>query len=169
MRFVIARLQLSVFYVQGLATEYLLLVQIHNYMLNKAPPVPQLIPAQAAEKNSTNEDGESQVSSQNAGVHAAGEELPNTEVDERIVEERHEALLNANPVTEGMGVARLVTAGHSSEQQQQLQRPETRVQRPVDDRLFTWAAVGLTIAIAFLLLKKFLKASEYGAVFMDGS
>jgi ubiquitin-conjugating enzyme E2 J1 len=45
----------------------------------------------------------------------------------------------------------------------------TRVQKPADDRLFTWAAVGLAIAIVVLLLKKFMKSSGYGAFFMDGS
>lgn len=138
-------------------------------MLSKAPPVPQLCSAQAAEENSTNADGEAQVSPQNTGLQVDGERIPNPEVDERIVEELHEAPLRANPIPEVMGAARQVTAGRSSEQQLLLQNPETRVQRPADDRLFTWAAVGLTIAIAFLLLKKFLKASEYGAVFMDGS
>lgn len=140
-------------------------------MLSKAPPVPKLILAKTAEETSTNEGDESQVKTQHAIVHDAGEELPNTEVDKRMAEEqeRHEAPLIANPVPEGTEVERLVAAGHSSEHQQLLQRPETRLQRPADDRLFTWAAVGLTFAIAFLLLKKFLKASQYGAVLMDHS
>ncbi|KAJ0557425.1 hypothetical protein HanIR_Chr07g0325011 [Helianthus annuus] len=43
------------------------------------------------------------------------------------------------------------------------------VQKPADDRLFTWAAVGLTVAIMVLLLKKYMKASGHGAVFMDES
>lgn len=49
------------------------------------------------------------------------------------------------------------------------QQQQTRVQRPTDDRIFTLAAVGLVLAIMFLLLKKFIKSSSHGAVFMDGS
>ncbi|KAG7535140.1 F-box associated interaction domain [Arabidopsis thaliana x Arabidopsis arenosa] len=44
-----------------------------------------------------------------------------------------------------------------------------RFWKPVDDRLFTWAAVGLTIAIVVLLLKKFIRSSGYGAGFVDQS
>ncbi|KAJ0076437.1 hypothetical protein Patl1_35195 [Pistacia atlantica] len=44
-----------------------------------------------------------------------------------------------------------------------------RAQKPVDDRLFTWTAGGLTTAILAFLLKKFMKYSGHGAVFMDGS
>ncbi|KAJ0075466.1 hypothetical protein Patl1_35214 [Pistacia atlantica] len=43
-----------------------------------------------------------------------------------------------------------------------------RVQKTVDDRLFAWAAGGLTTAILALLLKKFMKYTGHGAVFMDG-
>uniref|UniRef100_A0A0D3E4X1 Uncharacterized protein n=1 Tax=Brassica oleracea var. oleracea TaxID=109376 RepID=A0A0D3E4X1_BRAOL len=34
-------------------------------------------------------------------------------------------------------------------------------QKPVDDRLFTWAAVGITITILILLLKKFIRSSGF--------
>ncbi|KAK4478338.1 hypothetical protein RD792_017628 [Penstemon davidsonii] len=55
-------------------------------------------------------------------------------------------------------------------QQQQLHVPQTGVvHKPADDRLFTWAAFGLTIAIVVLLLKKFLKANGYDVVFMNES
>uniref|UniRef100_A0A5B7AN85 Putative ubiquitin-conjugating enzyme E2 32 n=1 Tax=Davidia involucrata TaxID=16924 RepID=A0A5B7AN85_DAVIN len=144
-----------------------LIDEIHEYMLSKAPPVPQLSPSQATNKQSTNTEGEARVGSQNAGAEAFGEGLPNPVVGDRIVEEVHEAPLNVNPSPEGLRVSRQVPAGHSSEQL--LQKAEPRVQKQANDRLFTWAAVGLTIAIVILLLKKFMKASGYGAVFMDGS
>uniref|UniRef100_A0A5B7ARQ3 Putative ubiquitin-conjugating enzyme E2 32-like n=1 Tax=Davidia involucrata TaxID=16924 RepID=A0A5B7ARQ3_DAVIN len=137
--------------------------EIHEYMLSKAPPVPQLSSSQAPEENSTNKEGP-----QNAVAETAGEGLPNPAVVERIVEELHEAPINANPSPEVTRLPRQVPAGDSSEQLL-LQKPEPRVHKPADDRLFTWAAVGLTIAIIVLLLKKFMKASELGAVFMDGS
>ncbi|XP_059646595.1 ubiquitin-conjugating enzyme E2 32 [Cornus florida] len=137
--------------------------EIHEYMLSKAPPVPQLSPSQAPEEQSTNKEYETQVNPQNA----VGEELSNAAVGDRIVEEPHEAPLNANPEPEGLRVPRRVPVGHSVEPL--LHRQEPMVQKPSDDRMFTLAAVGLTIAIAVLLLKKFMKASGHGAFFMDGS
>ncbi|KAF5950826.1 hypothetical protein HYC85_012819 [Camellia sinensis] len=145
-----------------------LIDEIHEYMLSKAPLVPQLNPSQASEEHSTDKEDEANQSSEDAaGAVTPGEGLTNPAVGDRIVEEPHEASLNGNPRPEGMGVARQVRAGPTSEQL--LQRSGPRVQKPADDRLFTWAAVGLTIAIVVLLLKKFMKASGHGAVFMDGS
>ncbi|KAA8527376.1 hypothetical protein F0562_034909 [Nyssa sinensis] len=144
-----------------------LIDEIHEYMLSKAPPVPHLSSSQAPEENSTCKEGEAQVDLQNADAEATGEGLPNPAVVDRIIEELHEAPMNANPSPEVLRVSRQVPAGQSSEQL--LQKPEPRIHKPTDDRLFTWAAVGLTIAIVVLLLKKFMKASEHGALFMDGS
>ncbi|GMP76353.1 hypothetical protein CsSME_00033069 [Camellia sinensis var. sinensis] len=137
-------------------------------MLSKAPPVPQPNPTQASEEHPANEEDESNQSPLEAGAVAAGEELTNPVVGDRIIEEQRGAPLNANPGSAELGVPRQVPAGPSREQLLQRSVPR-RVQKPADDRLFTWAAVGLTIAIVVLLLKKFLKASGHGAVFMDGS
>lgn len=141
-----------------------LMDEIHEYMLSKAPPVPQ----PTSEEQSTKTEGEAQVTPQSSG---AEERLPNPEVGDRIIEEVQDvppANPNPNPSPSpspvGLRVTREVHAGGLSEQ-----KPETRVQKPADDRLFTWAAVGLTIAIMVLLFKKFMKANGYGAVFMDGS
>ncbi|KAI8011674.1 Ubiquitin-conjugating enzyme E2 32 [Camellia lanceoleosa] len=145
-----------------------LIDEIHEYMLSKAPLVPQLNPSQASEEHSNDKEDEANQSSEDAaGAVTPGEGLTNPAVGDRIVEEPHEASLNGNPRPEGMGVSRQLRAGPTSEQL--LQRSGPRVQKPADDRLFTWAAVGLTIAIVVLLLKKFMKASGHGAVFMDGS
>lgn len=130
-------------------------------MLSKAPPVPELGSAQDAEENST----VGEAGPQPAGVQAESEELHNPAIDDRIVEQQNEAPINANPVSEGMVLARQVTTGNTSV----LQRPATTVQRSADDRLFTLAAVVLTIAIAYLLVKKFLKANEFGTFYMNGS
>jgi ubiquitin-conjugating enzyme E2 J1 len=116
---------------------------------------------------------ETQESSQDAGAVTAAEDLPNPavgeiqEVGERVFEQVHEAHITANPSPAGTSASREVPAKCSSDQL--LQRQVTRVQKPADDRLFTWAAVGLAIAIVVLLLKKFMKSSGYGAFFMDGS
>lgn len=143
-----------------------LIDEIHEYMLQKAPPVPQPSASQAPEEHPNNTEVEAPASPQNAGIVAVGEGLPNSEAGDRIVEDVHEALGNTN--SSPVGSSTQVTPRDSSEQL--LRRPEPRVvQKPADDRLFTWAAVGLTIAIVVLLLKKFMKANGHGAFFMDGS
>lgn len=148
----------------------MLISQIHECMLSKVPPVPQLSPSQDSKEHPSNREGEVQVSSQHDGATPAGEAAaegsPNPAVGDRIVEEVQEAPLNGNP---GPEVARTLNAAPSGGSSQLLQRPEMKVQKPADDRLFTWAAVGLTIAIMVLLFKKFMKSSGHGAVFMDGS
>lgn len=146
-----------------------LIDEIHAYMLSKAAPVPQISSGEAGEENSMIGEGEAQVSAEDAGTQVAVGGTSSPTADDGIVEDRHEAPLTANPIPEGMAVARQVIDGPLGVQQPLLQRPDTRLQKPADDRFLTLAAVGLTIAIAFLLLKKFLKAGEFGAVFMDGS
>ncbi|XP_042516156.1 ubiquitin-conjugating enzyme E2 32-like [Macadamia integrifolia] len=147
--------------------------EIHEYMLRKAPPVPQLSPLQISNEPSTNEVGEPEGTPQNAGVVAVGED-PNPEGDgnQRMVEDVREVHVNANTgplrvsFSAGLRVSRQVPAADPIEQAQE--RAEVRVQKASDDRLFTWAAVGLTIAIVVLLLKKFLRSSGYAAGYVDG-
>ncbi|XP_076933889.1 ubiquitin-conjugating enzyme E2 32-like [Bidens hawaiensis] len=149
-----------------------LIDEIHEYMISKAPPVPQ----------PSSEDA-SEPPAPDASDVAAGEEAPVspqdtiTEITEHVeqeVEENHEIV--GEEVTEpevanvSKQVANVVPAASSSVHTvEPRQQQVVRVQKPADDRLFTWAAVGLTIAIMVLLLKKFMKASGHGAVFMDES
>nr|UPX44656.1 ubiquitin-conjugating enzyme E2-like [Rhododendron delavayi] len=132
--------------------------EIHEFMLSKAPPVPELNPSQPSEEHSTDEANQS--------PQDAGEGSTNPAVGDRIVEEPNEGPLNVNPRPEGPAVPRQVPVGPPIGEHQLL-RP--RVQKPADDRLFTLAAVGLTVAIIVLLFKKFMKASGHGAFFMDES
>ncbi|XP_040986847.1 ubiquitin-conjugating enzyme E2 32 [Juglans microcarpa x Juglans regia] len=129
-----------------------LIYEIHEYMLSKTPPVPRDGTSEAPEEKSTNSEGEAQVNSQDAG-------------GDRIIEEVHEVPLNADSSPAEVRVAKEVPSNSSNDQQ--LQKP--RVHKAADDRLFTWAAVGLTIAILVLLLKKLMKSSGHGALFTDGS
>ncbi|KAK3015630.1 hypothetical protein RJ639_005504 [Escallonia herrerae] len=155
----------------GTAERQKLIDEIHEYMLSKAPPVPQLTPSKVLEEETSNRDiqeAPTPVSPQPAGTEGNADSPTNPDVGDRIVEELREAPLNENAVPEESRVARTLPTGHSTEQPL-LQKTEPRAQKPADDRLFTFAAVGLTIAIVVLLLKKFMKASGYGAVFMDGS
>ncbi|GAV70865.1 UQ_con domain-containing protein, partial [Cephalotus follicularis] len=127
-----------------------LIDEIHEYMLSKAPPVPQLDPTQGSEEHHPNNEIEAQAGSQDAEPPmAAGEQLPNPAVGDRIVVEVHEGPVNVNPSPAVVRSPRDVPTRGS----------EMRVQKPADDRLFTLAAVGLTIAIMVLLLKKFMKSS----------
>lgn len=139
-------------------------------MLSKAPPVPQPSATEASEENPRNEEAETQVNSPNPESLPAGEGITDQEVD-GIVEEQEVIL--ANPA--GVEVSREVQPSVSrnevlqkSDTRAQNPKPETRVQKP-DDRLFTLAAIGLTIAIVVLLLKKFIKSTQHGALFSDGS
>ncbi|OVA02527.1 Ubiquitin-conjugating enzyme [Macleaya cordata] len=138
--------------------------EIHQYMLSKAPPVPQPSSQQTSEENSNNIEGEEAQTSQSGdAIAAVAEVLPNPEAEDMILEDVHEVRVNADAgplsvrFSAGLRVSRRVPAAEAAEQQ--LQRSEGTVPKPADDRLFTWAAIGLTIAIVFLLLKKFLKSS----------
>ncbi|XP_047179260.1 ubiquitin-conjugating enzyme E2 32-like [Vigna umbellata] len=150
-----------------------LIDEIHEYMLSKAPPVPQPSATEASDEHPRNEEAEALVDSPNSESLPAGERIPDREGD-GIVEEQ-EVLANANPA--GVEVSREIQSNVSRNELPQRSdttarvhnpRPETRVQKP-DDRLFTLAAIGLAIAIVVLLLKKFIKSTEHGALFSNGS
>nr|AFK49554.1 unknown [Medicago truncatula] len=148
-----------------------LIDEIHEYMLSMAAVVPQPSPLQASEEPK-NEEAETQVT-QNPEAPPAGEGIPDQARD-GIVEEQ-EVNVNANPNPAGVEASNETPSGVSTNQlprksdtRVQNLKPETRVQKP-DDRLFTLAAIGLAIAIMVLLLKKFIKSTEHGAVFMNGS
>ncbi|KAI3821791.1 hypothetical protein L1987_09363 [Smallanthus sonchifolius] len=149
-----------------------LIDEIHEFMISKAPPVPQQSSEDASEQPPPAAvnvvAGEAPVSPQNTSTEI-------TEHEEQQIEENSEVAAEENTEPEvskvvSKQVANVVPSASASvhtvaPQQQQV----LRVQKPADDRLFTWAAVGLTIAIMVLLLKKFMKASGHGAVFMDES
>ncbi|CAN1195049.1 Ubiquitin-conjugating enzyme E2 32 [Linum perenne] len=140
--------------------------EIHEYMLSKAPPVPESDPSQDPEEHPAENESQDAAGSVETVTETAPSETQ-TAV-ERVVENVPEAPAGGNPVQVGIRASLDVPGDH---QVRRRAAADTRVQRPAatDDRLFTWAAVGLTIAIVVLLLKKFLKSSGYSPVFMDGS
>ncbi|GKD52623.1 ubiquitin-conjugating enzyme E2 32, partial [Tanacetum coccineum] len=149
-----------------------LIDEIHEYMISKAPPVPQ--------KTSEDKSGETPtpVATEVVADEAPGDpQYVNTEIIENAeqhLEGNHEAAANEDTEPEGPRVSRQVativpSAASSVHTVQAQQEQVLGVQKPADDRLFTWAAVGLTIAIVVLILKKFMKASGHGAVFIDES
>uniref|UniRef100_A0A7N0UGF0 UBC core domain-containing protein n=1 Tax=Kalanchoe fedtschenkoi TaxID=63787 RepID=A0A7N0UGF0_KALFE len=140
-----------------------LIDEIHEYMLSKALSVCEKI---NSEENPIKEaDLELAPPDAAAVQQASSEEEQQNEAEER-------ALVVSNEAPTGNSPNHVVS--HAVEQpgnstQPLLQRTELNQPRVADDRLFNWAAVGLTIAIVVLLLKKFMKASGYGTVFMDES
>ncbi|KAL3508157.1 hypothetical protein ACH5RR_033539 [Cinchona calisaya] len=141
-----------------------LIDEIHEYMLSKAPPVPQVSTSRASEDQTSKGEGGVEQNSTNAGAGDTQEVLQDPASADRIVEEPHEAPQNANSVQMSQPHPTM-----DSSQQQLLHGPEVGAPRQADDRLFTWAAVGLTIAIVVLLLKKFMKAHGHSAFFTDES
>ncbi|KAH6780180.1 ubiquitin-conjugating enzyme 32 [Perilla frutescens var. hirtella] len=138
-----------------------LIDEIHEYMLSKALPVPQGIQDPVAQ--TSNEESEGQQTP-DQDIEVAAENEPHPAEDDEIVEEPNQPPSNAY-VAEGSS---LVPAAPTNEQQL-LHKVEPRVPKQADDRLLTWAAFGLTIAIVVLLLKKFMKADGHSAVFVNES
>ncbi|XP_020225710.1 ubiquitin-conjugating enzyme E2 32 [Cajanus cajan] len=149
-----------------------LIDEIHKYTLSKSSPVPQCGHSETSEEASKTKEAETQVNLKIPEALPAVEGIPD-QAGDRIVEEQ-EFPVNANPNPAGVEASVVNPSSISSKQLLQKSdarfqnlKPETRVQKP-DDRLFTLAAIGLTIAIVILLLKKFVN-SEHGAVFMNES
>ena len=133
-------------------------------MLSKAPPAPQPSSPDDSEEKPANKEPDVEVTSEPAELAAAVVEQQNPPISDRIVEEAipEETSINTN-------LQQAAAREAPSDRPAVQLRTETRVNKPADDRLFTWAAVGLTLAIVVLLLKKFIKASTHGSVFMDES
>ncbi|KAF8045153.1 hypothetical protein N665_5535s0002 [Sinapis alba] len=141
--------------------------EIHQYMLSKTPS-PKPNPQECNKTSSADSDSQSQIKPQD--TEAAISE-PVTAVEESVVDQiAEDAGQTVIPrASEGVEVA-------AGDNRNGLVRPREQgtvvvraAQRRGDDRLFTWAAVGLTIAIVVLLLKKLVRSSGHGAVFMDES
>ncbi|XP_010546979.1 PREDICTED: ubiquitin-conjugating enzyme E2 32-like [Tarenaya hassleriana] len=141
--------------------------EIHEYMLSKVHSVPQLKSPEPTGSPTVDGEENSQERLQN-GSASDGEE-PQDQVVANYTEVP-EVPLNPNSNPNPILTSTTSEAPARDLSNQSLQRSQTREQKPADDRLFTWAAIGLTIAIVVLLLKKFIKSSGYGApLFMDGS
>lgn len=140
-----------------------LLNQIHQYILSKAPSVPQLPPTPTTEPTEivVNEE---QVNADSDAI-AAAEDLPNQEVEQGAMEDGHVDRGNATtgPPSAGVSLSRTPAA----EVVEQPQRRTARAPNSLDDRVLTWAAIWLVIAILLLLAKKILKSNAY-AGYMSG-
>ncbi|KAJ9546427.1 LOW QUALITY PROTEIN: hypothetical protein OSB04_018970 [Centaurea solstitialis] len=131
-----------------------LIDEIHEYMMTNAPPVPE---------QQSEEDPDPPVA-------ATEHEKLNKRLKENHEAEEEEAEVEAEaPRVSKQVVASASSSSYSVQTIETQEQAVAVVQKAGDDRLFTLAAVGLTIAIVVLLLKKFMKASGHGAVFMDES
>ncbi|CAI9118976.1 OLC1v1020623C1 [Oldenlandia corymbosa var. corymbosa] len=142
-----------------------LIDEIHEYMLSKAPPVPQVSTSQSPEDQAAKSEDEVQENAVNTVAEETQEELPEgpAPAEDSITEEVQPREVPPPAVT-SVQLQQTHPAPSAT-----LQQTSPVVPRQADDRLFTWAAVGLTIAIVFLLLKKFMKANGHSAFFMDES
>lgn len=146
-------------------------------MLGKAPPVPELPTSSTADgepytalgggfANTLIEDTQADPISSDA---AAPTQEPNAPEPDRVVEDVRELQINAAAgsvrlsFSAGVRLTRRAPATLLNEQPVPVEH-DSRVQKPlVDDRMFTYAAIGLTIAILVLVAKKLLRS--YG---LDG-
>ncbi|EOA31085.1 hypothetical protein CARUB_v10014236mg [Capsella rubella] len=146
--------------------------EIHHYILDKATAVHKAVPLECNQTQSTESVAQSQTEPQEAITVVEERSISTTDaiVDDQIIEETTEAVnaaAAANVVPAASTAVEVEDKVSVSGEQTTMAR--RAAQKPVDDRLFTWAAVGLTIAIVVLLLKKFIRSSGYGAGFMDQS
>ncbi|XP_038988814.1 ubiquitin-conjugating enzyme E2 32-like [Phoenix dactylifera] len=152
----------------GSPERQILIDEIHQCMLSRAPPVPQLAPVQTIDERKKNASNEQQISP-NSNTVAATEDHPNPEMERRVVEDvpgvHVDAAAGRLRVSFSAGVSLSTTP--QVEASEQPENPVARAQKPMDDRLLTWVALGLTVAIVALLVKKFLKSSG-SAGFVDG-
>lgn len=173
----------------GTPERQMLIDEIHQYMLSKAPPIPEP-PLQMPEEQSINGQGEpSIVNNQHDGAPAeVGELAAVPEENDRIVEDVREVNLNADagPIRFRVSIKVRQRRRVPVNRDEQLHRPGgrqlgvfidriltlhrrgTRQVGAFVDRILTFAAIGLTLAIAVLLLKKFLKANSYSLGVVDG-
>ncbi|KAJ6795563.1 ubiquitin-conjugating enzyme E2 32 [Iris pallida] len=141
--------------------------QIHQCMLSKAPPVPQLPPTSPAEEVTTDSARQELPTLSDDNVAPVAEEPQNLEL-EQLAEDVHEVRVDAAAGRLRVSFRAGVSVSRSTEETaSQSPAIDARVQKPASDWLFTWAAVGLTVAIVVLLVKKFMKSNGI-AGYMDG-
>lgn len=133
--------------------------------------VPKAIALECNQTPSTESVAQSQTEPQEAITVVEERSVVTTDtiVDDQIIEETAEEVHTAANVVPAAAVLSAVEVAAKASVSGDQTMARRAAQKPVDDRLFTWAAVGITIAIMVLLLKKFIRSSGYGAGFMDQS
>jgi len=148
----------------GNADRQRLIDEVHEYMLNKSPPVPDRC-AVTNNQETCKESVPSDVEDQANIVTSATAEHSETGEPE-MVRDVHGMHVDANVVPPGVRItgelrlsAEPVVEVTQTEQRNQVKNNSTiRDQTLPDDRGLTLLAVGLSVAIIALLIKKFLKS-----------
>ncbi|PKA54667.1 Ubiquitin-conjugating enzyme E2 32 [Apostasia shenzhenica] len=140
--------------------------EIHQYMLSKVPPVPQLPSSTitVGQTNSNASEDPQQINTTNNESPSTGDLAPNPEAEERAADDAHEVRVDA--AAGRLHVSFRAEAAVSRDARPEANSTTVRAQKPTDDRFLTLAAIGLTVAIAILLVKKFLKSNGL-AGFLD--
>lgn len=127
-------------------------------MLSKAPPVPQLPPPTSKEVTPSS-SGDSQSNAYST-AEPAPDNFPNPELEEVPAEVVHGIRVDAavGPLEVSLSAGVVVSRREAGQAAEQPQIVANRNQQPMSDRLFSIAAIGLTLAIVALLVKKFMKS-----------
>lgn len=127
-------------------------------MLGKAPRVPELPTSSTANGEPYTALGEGFANALIEDTHAAPTREPHAPEPDRVVEDVREVHVNAAAGSvrlsfrAGVRLTRRVPATSLNEQPVEH---DSRVQKPlIDDRMFTFAAIGLAIVILVLVAKK---------------
>ncbi|KAI0528957.1 hypothetical protein KFK09_001501 [Dendrobium nobile] len=134
-----------------------LINEIHQYMLSKVPAVPELPPPASIneETNSSISEEAQQTNASNNEAPPAEAVVPNPQVEGMAAEDMHELRVDA-----AAGRLRLSFRAEVAVSRETIpERDSVRAQKPMTDRFFNWAAIGLVVAIVVLLVKKFLKSN----------
>lgn len=144
-------------------------------MLSKAPPVPQLPPTSSNVPTTNAAAGEALQANPDPNAISPRVNPPNPELEQGPEENVHEVRVDAEagPVRVSFTAGLRVSGRQAAQAVQGGEQPHVvtgRAQQqkpPRSDHLLSIAALGLAIAIAFLLVKKYLKSHGLPG-FMEG-
>ncbi|KAL5218140.1 hypothetical protein ABZP36_018824 [Zizania latifolia] len=146
--------------------------EIHEQMLSKAPPVPQLLTSGANEE--TDQSPTSDASDEHAnkavkGVNTSGSSSGSVNTDLPKPDSESEVAQNVEAQSEGVTNHSMANPNRESIPRVALtpQNPVVAIQKPKHDKLLTLAAFGLTLAIMALVIKKFLKINGLAGFIED--
>ncbi|KAK8934088.1 Ubiquitin-conjugating enzyme E2 32 [Platanthera zijinensis] len=138
-----------------------LINEIHQYMISKVPPVPELPPPPTTNEHTggssaPSEAREADTSNNEAQPHLEAA-VPNQQVEGAPAENMHE--LHVDAAAGRLRVRFRAEVAVSRDAAMEANGSTARARKPtmMTDRFFNWAAIGLAVAIAALLVKKFLK------------
>lgn len=154
--------------VYGNSERQKLINEIHQYMLIKAPPVPEL-PSPNEQAISTISEEPQQANAINNEAPSIEIAAPNPQVEGMVAEDMHELHVDAAARRLRLSFRAEVAVSRETIPETNLQpeRDSVSTKKPMADRFFNWAAIGLAVAILVLLVKKFLKSNGMAHYFNE--